>query len=174
MLKTSLVATAAILTAPIIVAESAPAEGHYVRLVDALDEPEFYCFDIAGWGDHLQLDDPLQTHTCKPENSEDQMFKFEDGQLKVSEYDRCVQVAGSGGATLPGSAVLARECSDSPLQVFALSDDGLIRIGDTDYCLGAGPDSTPASGPSHIWRTLSVINCDTAPTRLATWQTSLD
>ena len=149
-------------------------EGDFIRLVDALDEPEFYCLDLAGWGDHLQLDDPLQTHTCKNRGAQDQMFHFEDGRLKASLYDLCVQAAGSSGVTLAGSAILARPCSDSPLQDFMLGDDGRIRMGDSGYCLAAGENSTEASGPSHLWRTLTVVNCDSARADLTTWQVGLD
>lgn len=148
-------------------------DGDHIRLIAALDEPEFYCFDIAGWGKSLQLDDPLQTHTCKHRGGEDQMFRFANGRIVVAMYDRCVQVAGSSDVTLAGSAVLARTCSDSPMQQFSLDDDGRIRITDTEYCLVAGPDSTNASGPSHLWRTLTVGDCNTSNTKLSTWQIGL-
>ena len=149
-------------------------EGDFIRLVDALDEPEFYCLDLAGWGDHLQLDDPMQTHTCKNRGAQDQMFHFEDGRLKASLYDLCVQAAGSSGVTLAGSAILARPCSDNPLQALNLDDKNRIRIGESDYCLGAGADSTEASGPSHMWRTLVTVRCDAAAINLVTWQVGLD
>lgn len=149
--------------------------GDFIRLVDGLDEPEeFYCFDLAGWGANLQLDDPLQTHTCKGRGGQDQMFHFDGNRLKVSLYDRCVQVAGSSGVTLAGSAVLARPCSDNPLQDMALNDSGQIQVGETDYCLGAGEDSAEASGPSHMWRTLVAVKCDSAQAALATWQIGMD
>lgn len=148
--------------------------GDFVRLVAELDEPEFYCFDLAGWGEHLKLDDPLQIHTCKTRGGEDQMFHFTDDQLIVSKYDRCAQVAGSGGETLVGSAVLARACSDDPLQKISLDDNGRIHVGDTGLCLGAGPDSTEASGPSHMWRTLTVVGCEGGDKNLLTWQKGLE
>ncbi|MGI9271921.1 MAG: RICIN domain-containing protein [Woeseiaceae bacterium] len=150
------------------------AAGDFIRLVDALDEPEFYCLDLAGWGDHLQLDDPLQTHTCKNRRAGDQKFYFADGRLRVAGFDRCVQIAGSGGETLAGSAVIARTCSDNALQELSLDDDGRIRVGDSGLCLGAGSDSTEASGPSHMWRTLTAINCETAPSNLVSWQVGVD
>jgi hypothetical protein len=162
----------AVLLARSPLAEDA-AGGDFVRLVDALDEPEFYCLDLAGWGRNLQLDDPLQTHTCKNRGADDQKFHFADGQLKVSLYDRCVQAAGSSGTTLAGAAVLARPCTDNPLQMLSLDDDGLLRVGDTGYCLAAGTDSREASGPSHMWRTLVTADCDSATASLATWQVGL-
>ena len=93
-----------------VYAQSESSEGSYIRLVAELDEPEFYCFDLAGWGDHLRLDDPLQTHTCKTRGAADQMLQFDNGQIKVAGYDRCIEAGGSPPVTLPGSAVLAREC----------------------------------------------------------------
>ncbi len=159
-----------------LLAGALPADEHdgdYVRLVAALDEPEYYCFDLAGWGRNLLLDDPLQTHTCKGRGGEDQMFHFADGQLKVSRYDRCVQIAGSSGVTLAGSAVIARPCSDGPLQKLSLDDDGRVRLTGTDYCVAAGGDSTEASGPSHMWRTMTVESCSDTDDALIRWQVGL-
>jgi 2-hydroxy-6-oxonona-2,4-dienedioate hydrolase len=158
----------------LLFAQTKESEGDFIRLLDALDEPEYYCLDLAGWGQHLQLDDPLQTHTCKTRGGEDQMFQFADGKLKVSLYDRCVQVAGSSGVTLAGSAVIARPCSDNSLQKLSLDDSGHLRINNSHFCIGAGTDSTEASGPSHMWRTLAAVHCDTEPAHLLTWQVGLD
>lgn len=169
--KTALLAIALLFTQPLLAEDN---KGDFIRLVDALDEPEFYCLDLAGWGDHLQLDDPMQTHTCKTRGGNDQMFHFDDGKLKVSLYDRCVQVAGSSGITLAGSAVLVRPCSDSPLQKISLGDDGKIHLDDSSFCLAAGSDSAEASGPSHMWRTLVVAECDAATENLLAWQVGLD
>jgi hypothetical protein len=148
-------------------------QGDYIMLVDPLDEPEFYCFDLAGWGDHLQLDDPLQTHTCKVNNGADQMFALVDNKVQVTGTDRCVQVAGSSGVTLPGSAVLARTCADNALQDLSLNSSGKIEIGESGYCIGSGAESRDASGPSHVWRTMIVVECDAVDSSLATWQVGL-
>jgi len=173
MLKRILTGIASLVVALPLTVIAGEEPGDFVRLISPLDEPEFYCVDLAGWGKHLQLDDPLQTHTCKSRGGDDQMFHFSNGRLEVSLYDRCVQVAGSSGETLIGSAVLARACSDSPLQKLSLGDDRRIRIGDSDLCLGAGVDSTEASGPSHMWRTLSVVHCDNTDEERVTWQTGV-
>ena len=158
----------------LLYAEDDAASGDFVRLIAPLDEPEFYCLDLAGWGDHLQLDDPLQTHTCKIKGRGDQMFFFEDNRLKVAGFDRCVQVAGSSGVTLAGSSVIARPCSDNPLQELSMDDDGYIHIGDSNYCLGTGSESTEAAGPSHMWRTLIAVQCGTTPVDRVTWQVGLE
>lgn len=148
-------------------------EGDYIMLVDPLDEPEFYCFDLAGWGDHLQLDDPLQTHTCKTRGGDDQMFAFVGNKIHVSGTDRCLQVAGSSGVTLAGSAVLARTCADNPLQELSLSSSGKIMLGDSGLCIGSGNESREASGPSHVWRTMVVVDCAATEASLLTWQVGL-
>ena len=44
-------------------------------LRDPLDEPEFYCVDVAGFGSNLNLNSPLQAHTCKP-GADDEVFIF--------------------------------------------------------------------------------------------------
>lgn len=149
-------------------------EGDFIRLVAGLDEPEeFYCFDLAGWGKSLQLDDPIQTHTCKRGNAADQMFTFNNGRLEVSGHDRCVHAGGSSGTTLSGSAVLARECSDNNMQKFSLEKNGTIKLADSNFCIGAGPVSEKASGPSHMWRTLTIESCD-GDTSLLQWQIGVD
>jgi hypothetical protein len=162
-----------LLIAAFVYAQDDAAKGDFVRLIAPLDESEFYCLDLAGWGDHLQLDDPLQTHTCKAKGGGDQMFFFEDNRLKVAGFDRCVQVAGSSGVTLMGSSVLARPCGDSPLQDLSIDEDGYIRIGKSKYCLGTGTESAKASGPSHMWRTLVAVHCGTTPAEMVTWQVGL-
>ena len=155
-------------------AQDIPTSGGHFRLKAPLDEPEFYCLDIAGWGDHLKLNDPLQSHTCKLSSANDQMFHFTGRRLVASNYGSCVQVAGSSKTTLPGSAVLVRPCADdNPLQDLALNKAGKLQVLGTDYCLGAGAESRPASGPSHMWRTLMVVSCDEASPALSTWQAGL-
>jgi hypothetical protein len=144
-----------------------------IRLIDPLDEPEFYCLDLSGWGDHLKLDDPLQAHTCKVRNPADQLFTLEGNRITVGDTDRCIQVSISSGKPLAGSAILARTCdTNNTMQTFTLEENGHIRIADSNLCIGAGMDSTEASGPSHMWRVLSAMRCDGDPAYI-TWQIGL-
>ena len=46
--------------------DPAKAEATLVQLVDALDEPEYYCVDVPGFGGSLSLQSALMAHTCKP------------------------------------------------------------------------------------------------------------
>jgi hypothetical protein len=43
----------------------------------------------------------------------------------------------------------------------------------SDLCVAAGTESTDASGPSHVWRVLSVQRCDSVAVELMTWQVGL-
>ena len=145
----------------------------FVRLVDPLDEPEYYCLDLSGWGDHLKLEDPLQAHTCKVRGGADQIFTVEENRITVGDTGRCLQVAVSSGKALAGSAIIARECNDSPMQALKLEEDGRITVVGSDLCLAAGDESTDASGPSHVWRVLSAERCDSVPAERMTWQVGL-
>jgi len=90
----------------LLAAQAAAETPLQVRLVDPLDEPEFYCLDLSGWGDHLRLEDPLQGHTCKIRGAGDQMFSVEDDKILVGDTGRCLEIAGSS-KPLPGGAILA-------------------------------------------------------------------
>ena len=156
----------------------AQTEGDRIMLADPLDEPEYYCFDLTGFRDSLVLDDPLQAHTCKAMGrGPDQLFAFEGEKIQVVGYDRCLQAAGTAGRTVAGASILARECTDtgrsSAMQRFELGSSGKLRIKDTDLCVGVGASSTPANGPSHIWRALIVLDCD-ADDSLSKWQIGLN
>ena len=143
-----------------------------VRLVDPLDEPEYYCLDLSGWGDHLKLEDPLQAHTCKTRGADDQLFTVEDGRILVGDTGRCLEVAGSD-TQLAGAAILARSCGDSAMQVFNLRDNGQITVGDAGLCVVVGEQTAEASGPSHVWRIFTIGSCDAAKSELMTWQVGL-
>lgn len=139
-----------------------------IQLADPLDEPEYYCLDVSGWGEKLKIDDPVQAHTCKGEKGSDQHFFFDDARIKLSGTDRCLEVAATR-SVLPGSALTVRQCSENPMQTFELRENGQIEAGDTDFCVVAGKDSAEAYGPSHRWRVLTVDNCAEAEPSISTW-----
>ena len=63
-----------------------------LRTAQALDEARGYCLDIAGFGESLRLDDPLQAHTCKygAPTRRQRFERLADGAIKASVYDRCL------------------------------------------------------------------------------------
>ena len=103
----------------ICLAPLACAEPALLRAVDALDEPRGYCIDIPGSGPTINLDAPLQGHTCKFRDAiADQLFDAAAGQhIRASEYERCLAVE----ALEPKQPLLLRACIDSRLQRWQLT-----------------------------------------------------
>ncbi|MCB1813802.1 MAG: RICIN domain-containing protein, partial [Candidatus Competibacteraceae bacterium] len=146
------------------------ADTFMIKLADPLDEPEFYCLDVTGWGDHLKIDDPVQVHTCKPD-SPDQEFVVEGSTLKMPEYNRCLTVSASGDKAQPGTALMVRECDGRVMQNFRILSSGQIMLNNSNLCLAAGSTSLEASGPSHLWRVASLQPCETTDKKFITWDT---
>ena len=135
-----------------------------VMLEDPLDEPEFYCVDVAGFGANLNVNSPLQAHTCKP-GADDEMFAFNrpsEGQLYLVEHDRCLEAGGGN--------VYVRSCSESPLQRFAYGEDKTFRLASEDLCLTvAGGNGQPAGGRSDLRRDLLLASCADVEPTLSRW-----
>ena len=133
-------------------------------LRDPLDEPEFYCVDVAGFGSNLNLDAPLQAHTCKP-GADDELFIFNHpapGQFYINAYDVCLE-AGEG-------VLYVRACSDSQMQQFELSSEGTLRLQDSDLCVAVqSGEGQPAGGRSHVRRDLLLQDCASIEQSLARW-----
>lgn len=142
-----------------------------IRLVDPLDEPEFYCVDIPGFRQNVQLKAPLMAHTLKRFGSADEMFVMDypkQGQIYAVEYGLCIEAAG----TESGAQLFLKKPSDSPLQRFTLSADGKLVLKDHPQ-LGFAIDSkdgTKAGGPSHLRRDLSLQKVSDTPAKLSTWK----
>ena len=141
-----------------------PSAESLIMLQDPLDEPEFYCVDVAGFGSNLNLNAPLQAHTCKP-GADDELFIFNHpapGQFYMNAYDVCLE-AGDG-------VLYVRPCSDSQKQRFELSGEGTLRLQDSDLCVAVQfGEGQPAGGRSHVRRDLLLQNCADVEQNLARW-----
>lgn len=133
-------------------------------LENPLDEPEFYCVDVVGFGASLNVSNPLQAHTCKP-GADDEMFAFNrpsEGQLYLVEHDRCLEA--------DGASVYVKSCSESPLQRFTYGEDKTLRLEGGDACLTvAGGNGQPAGGRSHLRRDLLLTACAEVELSLSQW-----
>ncbi|MCY4375237.1 MAG: hypothetical protein OXC31_15870 [Spirochaetaceae bacterium] len=152
-----------------------PPSPTLIQLVDPLDEPQFYCVDVPGFGASLNLDGALTAHTCKP-RADDELFTVghpSAGHLYMPAYDRCVQ---AGGATA-GAELHLEACADVPLQRFILTADGQLPLeaaegsaAETVYCLAVEPgEGQPTGGPSHLRRGLILTPCADAAPSLTQW-----
>ena len=154
--------------APIIAPPTTPS---FVMLADPLDEPEGYCLDIPGAGSGVQIDADLQAHTCKATDLADETFTWdhETGQLRMDEYDRCVEAGGSD----VGSVLYLVRCSQGPLQRFEHGSDGAIHLAQGDgsrLCLAINQgEGIPTGGPSHLRRDVSFERCADTEPAWSTW-----
>jgi hypothetical protein len=140
-----------------------------LQLIDPLDEPDFYCVDVPGFGAGLDLAAALSAHTCKP-GADDEMFRPGEplaGNLQMPAYRLCLEAA----AAAPGSELFLMECSDSALQQFSLAGNGALRLAETPLCLTIAPGAgEPTGGPSHLRRDLALEDCGAAPANRRSWQ----
>ena len=142
-----------------------------IRLVDPLDEPEFYCVDIPGFRQNVQLQAPLMAHTLKRFGSADEMWTMDypsKGQIYASEYGLCIQAASA----TPGANLLLKEPSDSPLQRFKHTEEGALVLVDypgLGFAVAGGEGSKPG-GPSHLRRDLRLGRLSDTDATLTSWK----
>ncbi len=139
-----------------------------VKLKDPLDEPEFYCLDVPGWGRRLNLQAPLMAHTCKP-GADDEIFQADyprEGQLAMPAYSLCVQAERAEA----GAQLRLKECSADALQRFAWADGRLHPAGAPGLCLAvADAAGEPTGGPSHLRLDLALEPCASVSPARSEW-----
>ena len=150
--------------APGIDVDAAVAGGTLVQLIAPLDEPEFYCVDVPGFGASLNLRAGLMAHTCKP-GADDEIFAVNQplpGNLSMPAYDLCVEA--------DGTELVLRACSDSAMQRFALDGEGALSLAGTALCAAVAPgEGEPTGGPSHVRRDLLLLDCGEGDSALRRW-----
>ncbi len=154
-----------------VMPDLAPAPVGLIQLLDPLDEPEFYCVDVPGFGSSLNLQGALTAHTCKP-GADDEMFQFDSpspGQIQMPAYDLCMEA----GAPEPGADLILAGCSDAALQKFGFNERGQIQLKygtDAALCLTVADEpGEPTGGPSHLRRDLTLETCDLADEARTVW-----
>ncbi len=146
----------------------------FIQLVDPLDEPEQYCFDVPGQGETIQLDNPAQAHTCKDpkvNDWDDQWFRMDTpdvGMVSLEKHTRCVEAAGVS----EGSELRFEDCDTTEtLQVWKLTD-GRVSLADTPtlcWAVTEGKTGEPAGGVSNLRRDVTLQTCASVDAIYATW-----
>jgi triacylglycerol lipase len=156
-----------LLTSAIAVAAAphADAESSMLRAVETLDEPRGYCLDISGSGPTLDLDAPLQAHTCKAQAPvDDQIFELTEQRVRASEHDLCVAVESLEA----GQPLHLRGCADSRLQRWRFTDGRLSPAARPELCVALAavrgePWGTPRLvSPAYRRQTVALAVCDEA------------
>src|SRR5215470_16278788 len=125
------------------------ADAGLLRTIQPLDEPRGYCVDIRGEGQTLQLDEPLQVHTCKyGAPLDDQRFeRTADGAIRASAYNRCLEAA----RLQAGAQLLVPPCAAAPIQQWTMAWGRLSPASRSDLCVTvAGEKGEPAGTPTLI------------------------
>jgi acetyl esterase/lipase len=162
-----------LLTGLLFLSSGASAAPAMLRAVDALDEARGYCLDISGVGPTLDLEAPLQAHTCKGLGPiDDQLFEASGQQIRASEHGRCLAVE-----TLePGQPLHLRECSDSRQQRWRFADGRLSPASRPELCVAlAGlrgePWGTPRLvSPAYRRQSLALAACDASAANRQTFR----
>jgi len=135
------------------------------------------CIDVNGPPQGMQLETPLQVHTCysyQGELTDDQRYNSEDiakSQFRVLAVDMCMQMDWDE----PGATVSLKECADIDDQKFELRVNGQISPpAYPELCLTAGPThwlGGPAGGPfnDNMARTLHLQRCGDEASRYLRW-----
>jgi acetyl esterase/lipase len=151
----------------------ANAQGAMLRTISALDEPRGYCLDISGSGPTLDLNAPLQAHTCKGQSPlDDQLFELAEQQVRASEHDRCLAVE----APEAGQTLHLRGCSDSRLQRWRFVDGRLSLASRPELCVALAaargePWGTPRLvSPAYRRQSLALAACDGTVAALKTFR----
>ena len=151
----------------------AAAEPAMIRAVDPLDDARGYCLDISGAGPTLDLDAPLQAHTCKGEGPfDDQLFEADALAIRASEHDRCLATE----ALEPGQPVRLRACDGSRLQRWRFADGRLSPASRSELCVALGaargePWGTPRLvSPVYRRQTVALASCESTVAALTAFR----
>ena len=159
--STSPVVTQDVVTSDVAESERVNDEGVFLRVIAPLDEPRGYCLDIPGHLSSVQIDSPLQVHTCKHgiwnQDGRFDMAALGSGVLRMPHYELCLQAE----STSIGARLFLAECTESDLQTWTLRDSGQIALeGFPRGCItvevGPGRD---AGGPRYRMNGVGLDTC---------------
>ena len=100
----------------------------FLRVIAPLDEARGYCLDIPGHLSSVQIDSPLQVHTCKHgiwnQDGRFDAAALESGVLSMPHYELCLQAED----TTIGARLFLATCTEVELQTWTLQDTGQIVL----------------------------------------------
>ena len=126
--STSPSVTQGAVTSEVAESQQVSDEGVFLRVIAPLDETRGYCLDIPGHLSSVQIDSPLQVHTCKHgiwnQDGRFDLAALGNGVLRMPHYELCLQAEN----TPIGARLLLAACTEAELQVWALRDSGQIAL----------------------------------------------
>ncbi len=171
--STSPSVTQGVVTSDVPESQQVSDEGVFLRVIAPLDETRGYCLDIPGHLSSVQIESPLQVHTCK-HGIWNQDGRFEaaalgNGVLRMPHYELCLQAEN----TSIGARLLLAECTEADLQAWALRDSGQIALeAFPQRCItveeGPGRD---AGGPRYRMNGVGLDTCAQQASDRQRWTT---
>tara|TARA_B100000674_G_scaffold17650_1_gene12597 strand:- start:17 stop:571 length:555 start_codon:yes stop_codon:yes gene_type:complete len=151
-----------------------------IYLVDPLDEPRGFCFDIRGYKESADIKKGLQAHTCYSYQGNiavDQGFSVEKisvGEFYIPNFEVCIEAEN----TNPSSALKLESCSKGGLQKFVINENGSISLeNNKNLCVTISSERSREGGggnPPHLIRNLNLENCNLINLKYQTWATRLN
>ena len=141
-------------TAFALVAISLPvtglAQGAFLKNTQVIDDdPRGYCIDVPGPPSNIRLDAPLQVHTCKyGEANEDQHFEWAaPDKMHMPRYDVCLTAEN----VREDAQLFVQSCANAAEQSWVLTPAGrLSPTSRPDLCVTLADERRPAGSPSWI------------------------
>ena len=171
--STSPVVTQDAATSEVAESEQVNDEGVFLRVIAPLDEARGYCLDIPGHLSSVQIDSPLQVHTCKHgiwnQDGRFDMAALRNGVLRMPHYELCLQAENNS----IGAVLLLAECTEAELQTWTLQDSGQIALeAFPQRCItveeGPGRD---AGGPQYRMNGVGLDTCAQQASDRQRWTT---
>ena len=108
--------------------EQVDDEGLFLRIIAPLDEARGYWLDIPGHLASVQLNRPLQAHTCKHgiwnQDGRFDQSALDNGVLRMPHYELCLQAETSS----IGARLLLSDCTQAALQNWTLRNSGEVAL----------------------------------------------
>ena len=147
-----------------------------VTLVDKLDEPRGFCFDLVGVQDEALPENGLQTVSCSSSGGQlagDQAFDGDlipEGTFRLIEHDVCMTLTD----TSAGSTFALEPCDGSDRQRFEHRANGrVVAAAAPGNCVtaGEGPSQEGQGGdPVTLIRDLTLQVCDASRDARQQWR----
>ena len=143
------------------------AQGAFLKNTQALDDdPRGYCIDVPGPPANIRLDAPLQVHTCKyGEANEDQHFEWAaPDKMHMPRYDVCLTAED----VREDAQLFVQSCTNAAEQSWVLTPAGLLSpTSRPDLCVTLADERRPAGSPSWISpvyhaRGVSLTRCESS------------
>ena len=149
--------------------------GVFLRVISPLDEARGYCLDIQGHIMSVQIESPLQVHTCKHgiwnQDGRFDMDALADGMLRMPNYGLCLKAETNS----IGAPLLLAEYTRAELETWTLQETGEIALeAFPEMCItveaGLGID---AGGPQYLMKGVGLDTCSKQANDRQRWTTAI-